>query len=132
MAQDCILKAQTLMAQTPKAFTPYQPGDQVWLEGTNIKTTISTTKLAPKCHGPFTIKEAISAVTYCLDLPSSWKIWNTFHASLLTPYRETDSHGPNYEQPPPDLIKDEKEYEVDQILDSRKHSRGSALQYLVQ
>ena len=71
MAQDCILKAQTLMAQTPKAFTPYQPGDQVWLEGTNIKTTHSTTKLAPKCHGPFTIKEAISAVTYRLDLPSS-------------------------------------------------------------
>ena len=78
-----------------------------------------------------TIKEAISAVTYRLDLPSSWKIWNAFHASLLTPYRETDSHGPNYERPPPDLIKDEEEYEVDQILDSRKHGRGSALQYLV-
>ena len=85
MAQDCILKAQTLMAQTPKAFTPYQPGDQVWLEGTNIKTTHPTAKLAPKCHGPFIIKEAISAVTYRLNLPSSWKIWNTFHASLLTP-----------------------------------------------
>ena len=130
-AQDCILKAQTLMARTPKAFTPYQPGDQVWLEGTNIKTTHPTAKLAPKHHGPFTIKEAISAVTYRLNLPSSWKIWNAFHASLLTPYRETDSHGPNYERPPPDLIKDEEEYEVDQILDSRKHGRGNALQYLV-
>jgi hypothetical protein len=130
-AQDCILKAQTLMARTPKAFTPYQPGDQVWLEGTNIKTTHPTAKLAPKRHGPFTIKEAISAVTYRLNLPSSWKIWNAFHASLLTPYRETDSHGPNYERPPPDLIEDEEEYEVDQILDSRKHGRGSALQYLV-
>ena len=95
--QDCILKAQTLMAQTLKVFTPYQPGDQVWLEGTNIKTTHPTTKLAPKHHGPFTIKEAISAITYCLNLPSSWKIWNAFHASLLTPYREMDSHGPNYE-----------------------------------
>ena len=72
--QDCILKAQSLMAQTPKVFTPYQPGDQVWLEGTNIKTTHLTAKLAPKHHGPFTIKEAISAVTYCLDLPPSWKI----------------------------------------------------------
>jgi hypothetical protein len=103
----------------------------VWLKGTNIKTTHPTAKLAPKCHGPFTIKEAISAVTYCLNLPSSWKIWNAFHASLLTPYRETDSHSPNYERPPPDLIKDEEEYKVDQILNSRKHSRGSALQYLV-
>ena len=43
-----------------------------------------------------------------------------------------DSHGPNYEQPPPDLIKDEEEYEVDQILNSRKHGRESTLQYLVQ
>jgi hypothetical protein len=31
-AQDCLQKAQNLMAKTPKAFTPYQPGDQVWLE----------------------------------------------------------------------------------------------------
>ena len=69
-AQDYILKAQTLMAQTPKAFTPYQPGDQVWLEGTNIKTTHPTVKVTPKRHGPFTIKEAILAVTYCLNLPS--------------------------------------------------------------
>ena len=76
-------------------------------------------------------KEAISAVTYRLNLPPSWKIWNAFHTSLLTPYRETDSHGPNYERPPPDLVEDEEEYEVDQILDSRKHGRGSALQYLV-
>ena len=43
-----------------------------------------------------------------------------------------DSHGPNYEQPPLDLIEDKEEYEVDQILDSRRHGRGSALQYLVQ
>ena len=71
MVQDCILKAQTLMARTPNAFTPYQPGDEVWLEGTNIKMTHSTTKLTPKCHEPFTIKEAISAVTYHLNLPPS-------------------------------------------------------------
>jgi hypothetical protein len=43
-----------------------------------------------------------------------------------------DSHGPNYERPPPDLIEDEEEYEVDQILDSRKHGREGTLQYLVQ
>ena len=69
--QDCILKAQTLMGRTPKAFTPYQPGDQVWLEGTNIKTTHPTAKLTPKHHRPFTIKEAILAVTYRLNLPPS-------------------------------------------------------------
>jgi hypothetical protein len=46
--QDCIWKAQDLMARTPKTFTPYRPGDQVWLEGTHIKTTHPTAKLAPK------------------------------------------------------------------------------------
>ena len=27
-----------------------------------------------------------------------------FHASLLTPYKGNDIHGPNFPQPPPDLI----------------------------
>jgi hypothetical protein len=103
----------------------------VWLEGTHIKTTHPAMKLAPKHHGPFSIKEAISDVTYRLDLPHTWKIWNAFHASLLTPYRETASHSPNFEHPPSDLIEGEEEYEVDQIMDSRKHGRGGALQYLV-
>ena len=52
------------MAKTLKAFTPYQSGNQVWLKGANIKVTHPTAKLAPKCHGLFTIKEAISEVTY--------------------------------------------------------------------
>jgi hypothetical protein len=129
-AQTNVLKAQTLMARVPPKFTPYQPGDQVWLEGTNIRTTHPTAKLAPKHHGPFTVKEALSDITYRLDLPSSWKIWNAFHVSLLTPYRETASHGPNFTRPPPDLIEGEEQYEVERILDS-KRGRGRAFRYLV-
>jgi hypothetical protein len=130
-AHSSILNAQNLMARTPKAFTPYQPGDQVWLEGTHIQMTHPMAKLAPKRHGPFTIKEAISNVTYHLELPPTWKIWNTFHASLLTPYKETDTHGPNFKRPPPELIKGEEEYEVEQVLDSRKFGQGGTLQYLI-
>ena len=54
-----------------------------------------------------------------------------FHIDLLTPYQETDIHGPNFAQPPPDLIDGEEEYEVEEILDSRKHGRGCKVQYLV-
>ena len=52
-----------------------------------------------------------------------------FHASLLTPYKENNIHGPNYPKPPPDLINGKEEYEVERILKHRgcpKHH-----QYLV-
>jgi hypothetical protein len=54
-----------------------------------------------------------------------------FHVDLLTPYIETDFHGPNYTRPPPDLIDGEEEYEVESILKSRRHGRGRKVQYLV-
>ena len=40
-------------------------------------------------------------------------------------------HGPNFIEPPPDLIDGEEEYEVEAILDSRKWGRGRKQQYLV-
>ena len=40
-------------------------------------------------------------------------------------------HGPNYLEPPPDLIDGEEEYDVEAILDSRKWGRGCKQQYLV-
>ena len=54
-----------------------------------------------------------------------------FHIDLLTPYRETITHGANYQRPPPDLIDNEEENEVKAILDSWKFGRGRRLQYLI-
>ena len=54
-----------------------------------------------------------------------------FHIDLLTPYHETDVHSANFMRPPPDLVDGEEEYEVEEILDSRKHGRGRKIQYLV-
>ena len=34
-------------------------------------------------------------------------------------------------KPPPDLIDGEEEYEIEEILQSRKHGRGRKIQYLV-
>ena len=109
----------------------YRVGDQVWLDGRNIKTYHPTAKLAPKRHGPFPIKRALSTITYQLTLPEQWKIHDVFHVDLLTPYRETEFHGPNYARPPPDLIREEEQYEVEQILDEHNHRRGRKKQYLV-
>ena len=96
----------------------YHKGDQVWLEGRHLQTNQPAAKLAPKCHGPFTITKVMSSVTYRLELPPQWTIHPVFHVDLLTPYRETPMHGRNYQCPPLDLIRGEEEYEVERILDS--------------
>jgi len=54
-----------------------------------------------------------------------------FHVDLLTPYRETEFHGCNFERPLPDLIDGKEEYEVECIIDSRQFGRGCQVQYLV-
>ena len=81
-----------------------QKGDQVWLDGCNIKMYHPTAKLAAKHHGPFPIQRVLSPINYQLTLPEQWKIHDVFHVDLLTPYRETEFHGPNYNRPPPDLV----------------------------
>ena len=93
----------------------YKPRDQVWLEATHLKLPHQGSKLNLKCYGPFKILGAISPVAFKLELPVSWTIHPVFHASLLTPYVKTYTHGPNYSHPPPDLINDEEQYEVEQI-----------------
>ena len=55
-----------------------------------------------------------------------------FHASLLSPYSKTPSHGPNFSRPPPDLIGGEEEYKVESIHSHRYFSRNKKLQFLIQ
>ena len=130
--------AQKLMIKEQKKWTKgktpeqrYKQGDQVWLEGCNLRIDRPSTKLALKRHGPFKIKKVLSPITYQLELPAQWKIHDVFHANLLTPYHETQLHGANFVRPPPDLIDGEEEYEIEEILQSRKFGRGRKVQYLV-
>src|SRR5579863_10129879 len=109
----------------------WKVGQKVWLEARNLPLPHGTIKLALKRYEPFQITQVISPVAYQLQLPHQWNIYPVFHASLLTPYVETDSHGPNYSRPPPDLISGEVEYEVEQIRSHRHHGRRKQLQYLL-
>jgi hypothetical protein len=109
----------------------YKEGDQVWLEGKNLRINQPTAKLAPRRHGPFTVIKVLSLVSYQLALPTQWSIHPMFHIDLLTPYRETIMHGPNYQCPLPDLVDGEEEYSVEKFLDSQKFGRRQHLQYLV-
>src|SRR5579863_10118877 len=129
-----VMAAHTLNKTANSLGTPetrWKVGQRVWLEAKNLPLPHGTIKLAPRRHGPFPITRVISPVAYQLELPHQWNIHPVFHASLLTPYVETGSHGPNYSRPPPDLISGEAEYEVEQIRSHRRHGRRKQLQYLL-
>jgi hypothetical protein len=123
-AQAVIRSAQKMLQQRrerkkgERFYKGFSKGDQVWLEGTNLRLTHPSAKLAPRRYGPFTITDEISPVVFRLALPGHWAIHNVFHASLLTPYRETSEHGANFFELPPEMIEGEEEYEVECIVNS--------------
>ena len=126
------IEALQRTAETPPDFrASYKDGDRVWLEATHLKLPYQATKLNPKRYGPFVVEKVISPVAYRLTLPNNWRIHNVFHASLLSPYKETLTHGPNFSRPPPDLIDGEEEQEIERILSHRYTGRAKRLQYLI-
>ena len=110
------LARQTMKSQTWRSFQPFKKGSKVWLEGRHLKRALPNPKFAAKREGPFTITKVLSPITYRLRLPQSWKIHNTFHMSLLSPYHENEIHGKNFPAPPPDLIDNEEHYEIKKII----------------
>ena len=104
-------------------FTPFKLGQQVWLDSRNLRTNYHK-KMAPKREGPFKIVKVLGPLTYKLELPKTWRIHDTFHATLLKPYVETETHGPNYTWLPPDIENEEERYEIEMILRHRKRGRG--------
>src|SRR5712671_4150199 len=129
-AQDALKQTQENMVKETK-FKEFVIGQKVWLEGKNIKRPYDSPKLSPKRYGPFRVVAKISSVAYKLQIPATWQIHDVFHASLLTPYKETVEHGKNFLEPPPDVIEGEEEWEVEQILDKRIFGRSKKLQFLV-
>jgi hypothetical protein len=116
--------ARSRMAERRKStFTPFKKGDKVWLDSRNLKT-IYHKKMKPKREGPFVITEVMGPVTYRVQLPASWRIHDVFHATLLRRYKENETYGENFMEPPPELLEGEEVYEVESILNHRKRGRG--------
>jgi len=110
-------------------FKPWECGDKVWLSASHLTVPFPCKKLLLKCYGPFTIKNVLSCLTYTLNLPNTWKVHPTFHATELTSYHENSVHGKNFPEPPSDVIESSEEYEVESIL-ADKTSQGKCM-YLV-
>ena len=103
----------------------FKIGDLVLLNNRNLNPADRRSrKLAHKWEGPFPIISKFGNNSFKLQLPNKMNIHATFHTSLLKPYHENDSDlFPNrvQEPPPPMVIDNQPEYEVEAILGSRKH-----------
>src|SRR5882724_7787162 len=108
----------------------YTIGDKVWLDASNINTGRPMKKLDHKRLGPFAVSKVLSNNTYELALPKSMKIHPVFNVVKLTPHIPNDIPERVIKPPPPPIVKaGVEEFEIEEILDSRKF-RGK-LQYLV-
>ena len=111
----------------------YQVGAQLLLSTVGLRLKVLSTgteKLQPKWVGPFACIERIGNLAYKLDLPETMRIHDVFHVSLLKPYY---NDGRALPPPPPEVIEDEPEWEVERILDHRviKHKKTSKVEYLI-
>jgi hypothetical protein len=108
-------------------------GDKVYLDMRNIKTERPSKKLDARRTGPFTILEKVSPVAYRVELPLDWTIHPVFHVSLLRQAHIDETLHPDPVndslRPPPDIIDDQEEYEVEQVLDHRR--KGAKREYLI-
>ncbi|QRW23069.1 Retrotransposable element Tf2 protein [Rhizoctonia solani] len=107
------------MAGTKGVIPEYSVGKKVWLDGKNVELRTNSNKLDPKQLGPFKVTEKISSHAYCLKLPETLKIHDVFYVGLLSKAHESPSQ-PFPNQPPPETIEGEEEYEVEQIINSKR------------
>ena len=105
-------------------------GDEVWLLRRNIETTRPGTKLDFKRLSKFLIIEKISSHAYKLDLPTSMKVLTVLHVSLLEPAASDPLPGRVQPPPPPVIVDEGFEYEVEAVVDSKRV--GRSLEYHVQ
>jgi len=100
-------------------------GDRVWLSAKNIRSIRPKKKLDSLWKGPFDIAEEINPVAFRLKLPTTWRIHNTFHISLLRKHIESKRF-PTEIPPAWEELDDEDDdvYDVEKIQDRRLNNNG--------
>ncbi len=106
----------------------YEAGSKVFLNERNIVTARPSKKLDDKMLGSFTNLGLVGS-SYKLELPESMRVHDVFHPDLLRPAVDDPLPGQKNEFPDPIVVNDEDEWEIDDILDSRRYRRR--LQYRV-
>ncbi|MCW3101545.1 MAG: uncharacterized protein JWL77_7163 [Chthonomonadaceae bacterium] len=141
IAEENVKKAQDSQQQQAnrhRSDQEYELGQQVWLSTTNLNLKMKITpKLTQRWIGPFLIKRKLSPLNYELILPPSLPIHPVFHISKLRLHRPSERFDPHRAplptRPPPTIIEQAEEYEVEAIRNHRERKwRGQMYkQYLV-
>jgi len=109
----------------------FKPGNKVFLDTSDIRTTRPSQKLSHRRLGPFVVERRIGPMAYRLRLSHGMKqLHPVFNVVKLTLAPDDPITGRNTEDHPlPVVIDGEPEWEVEEILDSRWHWRR--FQYLI-
>ena len=109
----------------------YKIGDEVVLSTANLQTYCPNLppKIKARWVGPFRIWKIVSPVAFGLDLSPGWRIHPVFHANKLKRYLRSEEFLREVEPPPPVLVGDTLEFEVEGIL--RHQGTGARRPYLV-
>jgi len=100
----------------------YKIGDKVYLDASDIRTTRPSRKLSHRYLGPFPIVAQVAPNAYRLQLPATLKqLHPVFNVVKLQPAPLDPIPGRKAKPPPPPvLVDDAEEFEVEEILDSRR------------
>jgi hypothetical protein len=139
-AIDSLYKArmnQEIYANMERRDHEFKQGDFVFLNMKNYESGEHRfrpkKKLSSKWSGPFEIIQVISHTAVRLSLPAQYKMHDVFHVSNLWPaQRSEEKFGRDEFQPPPDIINDILEYEVESIIDKRWNGKKRRFEFLVQ
>jgi len=103
----------------------FQPGDRVYLDASDIKTTCLSLKLSHRRLGPFEIERQVGPLAYRLKLPHGLRqLHLVFNVVKLSATPDDPIPGRKPRAPlPPIVVDGEPEWEVEEILDSRWHWR---------
>jgi hypothetical protein len=106
----------------------YKIESKMFLNERNIITARSFKKLDDKMLDSFINLDFVDS-SYKLELSESMRVHDVFHSDLLRPAADDSLPGQKNESSDSIVVNDEDEWEIDDILDSRRYRRR--LQYRV-
>jgi len=130
-AREALIKTREQMvnqANKHRKKVNYEIESKMFLNGRNIVTARPFKKLNNKMLDPFQITDSVDSF-YKLKLSETMRIHDVFHSELLRSAVDDSLSGQKNEPSGPIVINDEDEWEIDDILNSRRYRRR--LQYRV-
>jgi len=103
----------------------FKPGDRVYLDASDIRTTRPSPKLSHHRLGPFEIECQVGPLAYRLKLPHELRqLHPVFNVVKLSTTPDDPIPGRKPQAPPPPIVVNgEPEWEVKEVLDSHWHRR---------